>query len=51
MNEIIKRSMGFGWAIPSCTSRTDEPRGPEFSAPRIEIENGELVIRQKEAKQ
>ena len=50
MNEL-DRPMGLGWARPSCTGRADGPRGTEFSAPRIEIENGELVIRQKEARQ
>lgn len=50
MNELIDRSMGFDWARPSCADRTGESRGTKFSAPRIEIENGELVIRQKEAK-
>lgn len=49
MNEFIDRSMGFAWVSPSCASRTEEPRETEqeFSAPRIEIENGELVIKQR----
>ena len=52
MNEYIDRSMGFDWVRPSCVNRTEEPKEkePEFSAPRIEIENGELVIKQKETK-
>lgn len=52
MHEYIDRSMGFDWVRPSCVNRTEEPKEkePEFSAPRIEIENGELVIKQKETK-
>lgn len=52
MNEFINRSFGFDWVEPSCVNRTEEPKEtePEFSAPRIEIENGELVIKQKETK-
>ena len=48
MNEFINRSMGFNWVRPSCVNSKEKE--PEFSAPRIALENGELVIKQKETK-
>jgi len=57
MNEFIDRSMGFDWVKEperprdySTIDHTENKSEPEFSAPRIEIENGELVIKQKESK-
>ncbi len=57
MNEYVDRSMGFDWVKKSerpcdysTIEHTETKSEPEFSAPRIEIENGELVIKQKETK-
>ena len=57
MNEFVDRSMGFDWVKKSerpcdysTKEHTETKSEPEFSAPRIEIENGELVIKQKETK-
>ena len=57
MNEYVDRSMGFDWVKKSerpcdysTIDHTENKTEPEFSAPRIEIENGELVIKQKETK-
>lgn len=57
MNEFIDRSMGFDWVKKSenpcdysTIDHTENKMEQEFSAPRIEIENGELVIKLKETK-
>lgn len=54
MNEFIDRSMGFDWVKNSgspCDYSTAGHAGnkpePEFSAPRIVIEDCELVIKQR----
>lgn len=57
MNEFVDRSMGFNWVKKSerlcdysTIDHTENKKEQEFSAPRIEIENGEMVIKQKETK-
>lgn len=57
MNEFVDRFMGFNWVKKSerpcdysTIDHTENKTEPEFSAPRIEIENGEMVIKQKETK-
>ena len=57
MNEYVDRSMGFDWVKKSerpcdysTIDHTEDKKEPEFSEPRIEIENGEMVIKQKETK-
>ena len=55
MNEFIDRSMGFDWVKNSerpcdysTIDHTVTKTESDFSAPRIEFENGEMVIKQKE---